>query len=331
MPALGDMMSRLNPWHQKGKVSLKDKTLPPPITIWTASTLLVCYALIYFLPFYASPTTRPSPTLARDAVSVIRTRIRFVTASTLLCSVVTYVILARTAGAGPFDVLHMMGLWPLALADSARALFLTALLFAGPLFSYFVVDAGWRTWLRFEPVRKVLNEWIPWRNVVAGPVTEEMLYRSASVPLMLIAQAPVKQTIFLSPVIFGLSHVHHFYEFRLTSPQVPWLPAVLRSAFQLAYTTLFGAYATFIFIRTGSLLAVCAVHAFCNCMGLPQLWGRVQPSSSSSSSSKAALLWTVSYYVLLVAGAVAWYRNLWTLTETEGVLVPESAFSPPKI
>jgi prenyl protein peptidase len=160
---------------------------------------------------------------------------------------------------------------------------------------------------------------------------------------MLLSQSPLRQTIFLTPIIFGLAHVHHFYEFRLTHPQVPAAAALARSLFQLGYTTLFGAYATFLFLRTGSLLAVCAVHAFCNCMGLPQVWGRVEPlpvlaggdvgenggngnGRKQQGEKRASILWSAAYYVLLVAGAVMWYRNLWVLSESRNALVPSSAF-----
>lgn len=169
---------------------------------------------------------------------------------------------------------------------------------------------------------------------------------------MLLAGTPPTKTILLTPIIFGLAHVHHFYEFRLTHPQVPAAAALLRSCFQLGYTTLFGAYATFLFLRTGSLLAVCAVHAFCNCMGLPQVWGRVEPvpvlaggdvdeqggggegagrkkknGGAAGARSRVILLWTAAYYVLLVAGAVLWWRNLWVLSESENALVAKEAFS----
>jgi prenyl protein peptidase len=156
---------------------------------------------------------------------------------------------------------------------------------------------------------------------------------------MLVSRTPVWQTVFLTPVIFGLAHVHHFYEFRLTNPQVPVLDALLRSCFQMAYTTLFGAYATFIYMRTGSLLAVCAIHAFCNSMGLPRLWGMVRPSSLAGGRiletgnletvEKGALQWTIGYYVLLVVGAVLWWKNLWLLTEGENALVATEAFTKP--
>ena len=158
-------------------------------------------------------------------------------------------------------------------------------------------------------------------SILQGPVTEEVLFRSAAVPLMLLARTSIAKTIFLSPVIFGLAHIHHFYEFRITHSQVPVVAAVARSVFQLAFTTVFGAYATFIFLRTGSLLAICVVHAFCNCMGLPRVWGKVQPEREDGQKD-ASILWTVVYYVLLVAGAVSWYQNVWKLTASPSALVP---------
>jgi len=39
------------------------------------------------------------------------------------------------------------------------------------------------------------------------------------------------------------------------------------------------------------------------------------------------VLYTVVYYVLLVGGAVTWWKKLWVLSESENALVPTSAFS----
>ena len=123
--------------------------------------------------------------------------------------------------------------------------------------------------------------------------------------------------IFLSPMVFGLAHIHHFYEFRITHPETPLIAAITRSVLQLTYTTLFGAYATFLFLRTGSLLSVIAVHTLCNSMGLPRIWGFVEPywlSAGTLRGQDSALKWTVSYYVLLLGGAVLWWQNLFSLT-----------------
>ncbi|KAL1836684.1 hypothetical protein VTJ49DRAFT_4794 [Mycothermus thermophilus] len=240
MPAIADTLRKLNPWH-KGN---------------------------YFIPFYLSPSTRPSPTLSRDAPSVIRARVRSVVLSSLLCTGATYAILSRYGAQSPSEALHLLGLWPLAVQDSLRVLGLTALLFLGPLYSYFVVEKGWRDWLRLEPVKELWREWTAWRNYVAGPITEELLFRTASLPLLLLAQCTPPTIILYAPLTFSLAHIHHFYEFRLTHPRVPASAALVRSLFQFAYTTLFGAYASFLFLRTGSLLAVSAVHAFCNTLDI---------------------------------------------------------------
>ncbi|KAI1334188.1 CaaX protease [Xylariaceae sp. FL0016] len=320
---------------------------PPPITTGTAAVLLVVYTLLYVVPFYLSPTTRPSRTLSRDAPTVIRARVASVSLTCAVCSLITFLILTTSSpgGATTSQALHSLGYWPLGLVDAVRCLALTAVLFAGPLFETLIVHGAWRHWLSLAPVSVLFAEWTVWRNIVAGPFTEEVLFRSASVPLMLVAQTSVSRTIFLSPVIFGLAHVHHFYEFRLSHPHIPAATGVLRSAVQFSYTSLFGAYATFLFLRSGSLLAICVVHAFCNVMGLPRFWGRVGPGlgddayddddddddddagagrrgGEAKGGTTPSIWWTVVYYVLLVGGAVGWYKNLGTLTESGNALVP---------
>ncbi|KAI1738319.1 CaaX protease [Xylaria scruposa] len=308
---------------------------PPPISTASAAALLVIYTLFYVVPFYLSSTTRPSRTLSRDAPSVIRARVTSVSLTCVVCSLITLVILTSQGRATYGEALHSMGYWPLGLAETGKSLLLTAILFSGPLFETLIVDGGWRRWFSLQPVSGLFSEWITWRNIVAGPFTEEVLFRSASVPLMLVAQTSMTRTIFLSPVIFGLAHFHHFYEFRVTHPHEPVVTGLLRSLLQFSYTSLFGAYATFLFLRTGSLLAIFVVHAFCNIMGLPRLWGRVEPSSDDDdprvnddrnggkallNKPKASIFWSVMYYILLVGGAVAWWQNLSALTASGNAL-----------
>ena len=145
----------------------------------------------------------------------------------------------------------------------------------------------------------------------------------------------------------------------VTHPDTPFLPAVVRSLVQFGYTSVFGFYATFIFLRTASLPAVIIIHSFCNWAGLPRFWGRVESSlhrpmgpppvmlaeGKGEDADKmvgrdqrrgmdvsvgtdhgvrwqhTSLLWTVTYYVLLVAGPLAFWRLLWVLTESERALV----------
>ena len=116
------------------------------------------------------------------------------------------------------------------------------------------------------------------------------------------------------------------------------MQATLRSLLQFTYTTLFGGYATFLFLRTGSLLSVILVHAFCNWMGFPRFWGKVSAGETVlgpdfgegrtgedqiplRTDAQMDLVWTVLYYFLLVVGAVSWWRSLWAWTESESALV----------
>ncbi|GKT53543.1 CAAX prenyl protease [Colletotrichum tofieldiae] len=307
-------------------------TQPAPLQPLTACAMLVVYTAIYVLPLYISPASRPSTTLSRDEPAVIRTRITSVLFSTTLCSALTYVILARLPdGALPFGPLHAMGYWPLGIVESTACLTLTATLFAAPLYETLLIDGVWEDWRTFDPIVRIWIQWTTWRNIVMetnvdlkGPLTEEMLFRSASVPLLLCARMSLTQTIFLSPVIFGLAHVHHFYEFRITHPKVPLVAAIARSVVQFAYTSLFGAYATFLFLRSGSLLAIVLVHAFCNAMGLPRFWGAVEPywHAHGHYTQTDSRKWTFVYYVLLFVGAFSWWKGLVPLTESSMTLVP---------
>ncbi|TFA97935.1 hypothetical protein CCMA1212_010332 [Trichoderma ghanense] len=288
--------------------------------------LLAAYTLVYVLPLYASPQTRASPGRSRDAPEAIRARIFAVSLSTTACSLATLLLLphvcdsAAGTAATSCSPLHLMGYWPIGLTEALKSCLLTALLFAAPLYESLVIDGGWREWVSgFQPLRDIWAEWPAWRNLVAGPVTEECLFRSAAIPLLLVAGSSLSRIIFLSPVVFGLAHLHHFYEFRVTHPQTPLVAAVARSVLQFSYTSIFGAYANFLFLRTGSLLAVVAVHAFCNSMGLPRIWGAVQPywlPEADAARPGRVVLWSGIYYVLLIGGSVAWWKNLYFLTES---------------
>lgn len=281
--------------------------------------------------------------MSRDDPLVIRTRIRLVAVSIILCTSVTYFVLIHHLSLPPHVALHTLGFWPVNVASLLRPLLLTALLFAGPLFEYAIIDSGWRN---HDMLVATLSSWAGFRNYIAGPVTEEILFRSLLVAVHLRVQNPSDEyesspsatgLVFVTPLYFGIAHIHHYYEFRLTHPSVSALPALVRSLVQFGYTTVFGWYATFLFLRTGNVFAVMLVHTFCNWMGLPRLWGRVGRyvtyTTSASCNEEVGLIgstemnwelgicWTWAYYLVLVGGATAWWKTLWFMTESEAALV----------
>ncbi|PLN78800.1 CaaX prenyl proteinase Rce1 [Aspergillus taichungensis] len=313
----------------------------PVISAQQAALYSLALTLLYVVPFYLFSATRPSQTLSRDAPSVIRARIRAVTGSCLLSTAAVLWLFTAKGHVPSNEALRMMGWWPVGVQEIMRGLSLTAILFAGPLFERGVVYGQWWDWIRGRGVSESLRGWMGWRNFIAGPTTEEILFRSSIIPLHLLARVPPSRIIMVTPLYFGIAHVHHFYEFRLTHPDTSAFAALFRSVIQFGYTTVFGWYATFLYLRTGSLLAVIVVHSFCNWCGLPRLWGRVGSASSAGVPSDPPRLckdkdgaesdrkksgrwwigWSLAYYVLLVAGIVGFYMALWPLTESPRALV----------
>lgn len=168
-------------------------------------------------------------------------------------------------------------------------------------------------------------------------MSEEFVWRSFIIPLHVVAHFSLKQIVFLTPLYFGIAHLHHLYEFRITHPDVRLPIAVLRSLFQFTYTSLFGFFAAFVFVRTGNVWACILAHTFCNWMGLPRFYGRVgveagvpispptvgkrdDEQSNTAVSQGTGIGWTVAYYIVLVAGAVGFYHQLFNLTESKHAL-----------
>ncbi|KAF7504944.1 hypothetical protein GJ744_001591 [Endocarpon pusillum] len=347
------LLNRLKPYYDANS----EKDLPI-ISTNIAASLSILFTLVYVLPFYLFPSTRPSPNLNRDAPTVIRARIRTVSFACFISTLSTIYLIhyqsTRTANSNnivSLETLHLLGYWPLfqhfttSLLDP---LLLTSILFLGPLFEKLVIQQSYRHWLTGPTsLPTTLRSSIGFRNYVAGPITEEILFRSVIIPLHLLARISPTKIVFLTPLYFGIAHVHHFYEFTLTHPHTSTLPALLRSLFQFTYTTLFGWYAAFLYLRTGSLVTVILVHSLCNWCGLPRFWGRVEAGepigpprgfvrvegrgkgddeidvdiiNAGGASQVPGLDWTVAYYSLLSIGAYGFKAGLWRLTESSNAL-----------
>jgi prenyl protein peptidase len=163
-------------------------------------------------------------------------------------------------------------------------------------------------------------------------------------------QTSAQRITFTSPLIFGVAHAHHLHEV-INSSRRPGasylstaltpsviLPGLIRTIFQFMYTSLFGFIAAFIYLRTSSLVACILAHSFCNWMGLPRLLGLVGEASDhdmletdvsvSGDSTQAGprsrqlcIIWTSAYYVLLVSGAVMFWKLRWSLTASNLALI----------
>ena len=108
-----------------------------------------------------------------------------------------------------------------------------------------------------------------WRNYIISPFTEEFVFRSCMLPLVL-PTLHVNKSIYITPLFFGIAHLHHMIESILTT-NMPLKLILLQNLFQFSYTYLFGLYSSFLFLRTGSFYASFLNHSFCNYMGFPNI------------------------------------------------------------
>jgi prenyl protein peptidase len=118
-------------------------------------------------------------------------------------------------------------------------------------------------------VRQDLCDLGVWRNYIISPFTEEFVFRSCMLPLVL-PTLHVQKTVYITPLFFGIAHLHHMIEGILTT-NMPFKYILLQNLFQFSYTYLFGLYSSFLFLRTGNFLASFLNHSFCNYMGFPNI------------------------------------------------------------
>lgn len=261
------------------------------------------------------------------------------TVACIIASGATLYLLVTTAKLQPGEAVRLLGWWPIEPFNFLKSCALALLLYTGPVFEIIFIEHDMRGFGGWQQTVATLTSWMGYRNYIAGPVTEELIFRSVLIPLHLMAKVSAARIVFLTPLYFGIAHVHHLYEFKLTHPHTPWLPAIVRSAFQFGYTTLFGWFASFLYLRTGSIYACILIHTFCNWVGLPRFWGRPRSRDSSApapvvlrgkddgeissrpTSPEVGDAWVVAYYVLLVLGAYGFYAALWPLTESTQALI----------
>lgn len=189
------------------------------------------------------------------------------------------------------------------IKSSLTSILLTAVLFGGPLIQYFISEFILGLNLKFydyydsnEDIKKYgvkptnrnlvrkfqqefkaylelandnLKDLCFWRNYIVSPFTEEFVFRSCMLPL-LVQNLSLFNSIFVAPLFFGLAHLHHIIEGYILN-EMPLRIIVGQHLFQFSYTYIFGVYSSYLFLKTGSFFSSFLSHAFCNFLGFPNL------------------------------------------------------------
>ena len=98
------------------------------------------------------------------------------------------------------------------------------------------------------------------RSLIIGPLTEEMIYRSFACSLWEDSGIPNGYTIFLLSFIFGVSHMNKY--FLEKGPLGMYI-------IQVGFTTVFGWWESFVWLKTNSYFTCVFLHSFCNYMQFP--------------------------------------------------------------
>eukprot|EP00026_Physarum_polycephalum_P010988 Phypoly_transcript_11177.p1 GENE.Phypoly_transcript_11177~~Phypoly_transcript_11177.p1 ORF type:complete len:276 (+),score=32.03 Phypoly_transcript_11177:273-1100(+) len=164
---------------------------------------------------------------------------------------------------------------------------LTAILFAGPLLQSFFDGFDM---LEYQPGLQTF------RNLVVGPITEEIVFRACMCPVLLAGGFSPTTTILIVPLFFGIAHLHHIMQHLNTGANLT--NAIFTVVFQLGYTTIFGIYSAYIFVRTGHILPAIIAHAFCNYMGFPH-FGDIPVHPKRNILAAAYVLGLLAFFYFL--------------------------------
>jgi prenyl protein peptidase len=141
---------------------------------------------------------------------------------------------------------------------NAKLLFSVVILFSGSIYHDYHTNN-----FNVQPI------WISIRNYIVAPIVEEIVFRSCMIALMKQDHS-AKEIIFISPLFFGLAHLHHGYRVYTEngSDSFALKKAILVTIVQFSYTTIFGMYSAFCLLKSGIVTCI-LIHVFCNFMGLP--------------------------------------------------------------
>lgn len=233
-----------------------------PINIWTSVGVCSLLSLSFVLSLYFV-----DPGLPRNHPSTVYRRILAIAAMCAVAPSALYILLrSQVEVISVTSFASELGLrWSGLVAATCYPTLLTLTLYAGPIF---------HNWLDGNPLIgqeiKTQRSDIILRNYVVAPFAEELVYRACM--LLLLSPAIGEQyAVLFCPIFFGIAHVHHLIDWYRVSDGTSFGQACLTVLVQFCYTSIFGLFAGFLFVRTHHLVSLFLCHSFCNVMGLPPL------------------------------------------------------------
>ncbi|KAA1120152.1 hypothetical protein PGT21_037209 [Puccinia graminis f. sp. tritici] len=193
---------------------------------------------------------------------------------------------------------------------------LTAILYLGAIYTDVVLEPKTRTGEEGPSsgrLNEIINIYVV-RALILGPLYEEIVFRGCILAFHSLVspadQLSKTKLIFSTPLWFGFAHVHGVWETYRTlgGGKKALMIATIQSTFQFIYTTIFGWYAAFVFLRTGSVISATLCHSFCNYMGLPPIF----ESMKRFPNKRIA----IAFYYVVGMGAFGYLLQRWAVDPT---------------
>ncbi|GAK67575.1 abi-domain-containing protein [Moesziomyces antarcticus] len=264
---------------------------PPVLGLGLAVASAAWFTVSYVGSLYLSPAGRINGAVDADGVPldrdhpvVIRSRIKTASAATALSLVCAGALLKRAIPPSGWllDTLNIGRLLGLPLpvptlltskiipisppllsyigsmsVHIAAPVLLTSLLYLGPLLTRFL-DGQLPFQRQFNFHTDIVERFTSLagvRNFLVGPATEELVFRASILAPLYFAGVTRAKLVLATPGFFGIAHVHHAYNVYVSGGRTR--SAAIRGAItataQFVYTTAFGWYANFLFLRAGSV------------------------------------------------------------------------------
>lgn len=252
----------------------------------------VAIAVQYVFLLFVFPFSRPRFGETRNASRVIRIRFGMQTIScvvgwTIACAwfgpstnVATMVFFAGEND----DDDAFKGSAVDVFTDACFGALVTGVVYFGPLMSLLIryareeestVDAFQYFFGHHNENKERFGALVPIRDVLLAPFFEEFIFRGVLLTVLLGRRPGTREddgvsiaaAIYISPLLFGLAHINHYFGLRKVYGHAKALQSV---AFQFIYTTLFGVLAGTAFYRCKAGLAgAWSLHASMNAFGVP--------------------------------------------------------------
>ena len=276
----------------------------PTTTLMSSSSsssgwlVAVAIAVQYVFLLFFFPFSRPRFGETRNASRVIRIRFAM---QTISCVVGWLIACAwfdtnnTTKGKGgpgsTKDVARMVffagdkGSAVDVFTDACFGALVTGVVYFGPLMSLLIryaiseeestVDAFQYLFGHHNENKERFGALVPIRDVLLAPFFEEFIFRGVLLTVLLGRRHGTREddgvsiaaAIYISPLLFGLAHINHYFGLRKVYGHAKALQSV---AFQFIYTTLFGILAGTAFYRCKAGLAgAWSLHASMNAFGVP--------------------------------------------------------------